>query len=114
MSTKLDSLVREVTRCTPLQEPVCIHFPDGVRAQGLIALARYGFVLCTGDSLVNNPMLKHHTWFCLRTKSDFISKKGLYVTTIDKDWMDVNKGRYKLRIRAEDYVYNNFRRYSGA
>ena len=111
MSIQLDRLIKEVARCVPLQEPVCIHFPDDLLGAGLITLDRYGFVLCTGDLLVDNPNLKPHNWFCLRTRSDFISKKGLYVTTISEDWLSVNKDIYKVKIRAEECLHNNFRRY---
>ena len=111
MSIWLDRLIKEVARCVPLQEPVCIHFPDDLLGAGLRTLDRYGFVLCTGDLLVDNSRLNSHNWFCLRTRSDFISKKGLYVTTISEDWLSVNKDRYKVIIRAEDYLHNNFRRY---
>ena len=114
MDIQLDKLIKEVTRCVPLQEPICIHFPNEMRAKGLKALDRYGFVLCTGDLLVDKSRLKPHNWFCLRTRSDFISRKGLYVTTISEDWLSANKDQYKVRIRAEEYVYSNFRRYSGA
>ena len=111
MSIRLDRLIKEVARCVPLQEPVCIHFPNEMRAKGLKALNRYGFVLCTGDLLVDNSRLNSHNWFCLRTSSDFISKKGLYVTTISEDWLSANKDTYKVRIRAEEYLHKNFRRY---
>lgn len=113
MDTQLDKLIRKVARLVPLQEPICIHFPKEMREEGLRALDRYGFVLCTGDLLVDNPRLKHYNWLCLRTRSSFISKKGLYATTIGEDWLSVNKDEYKLRIRAEEYVYSNFRRYPG-
>ena len=111
MSIKLDRLIKEVARCVPLQEPVCIHFPDDLLGAGLRTLDRYGFVLCTGDLLVDNSRLEYCNWFCLRTRSDFISKKGLYVTTISEDWLSVNKDIYKVKIRAEECLHNNFRRY---
>ena len=38
MDTQLDKLVKEVTRCVPLQEPICIHFLNEMRAKGLRAL----------------------------------------------------------------------------
>ena len=111
MSIRLDRLIKEVARCVPLQEPVCIHFPDDLLDAGLRTLDRYGFVLCTGDLLVDNSRLKSHNCFCLRTRSEFINKKGLYVTTISEDWLSANKDRYKVIIRAEEYLHNNFRRY---
>ena len=74
-----------------------------MREKGLRALDRYGFVLCRGSSLVDNPRLNSHNWFCLR--------KYLYVTTVDEDWLNVHKDIYKVRIRAEEYVYSNFRRH---
>lgn len=112
MDTQLDKLVKEVTRCVLLQEPICIHFPNEMRAKGLRALDRYGFLLCTGDSLVDNSKLRGRNWFCLRTRSDFISKKGLYVYTISEDFMMSNVDKYKVRIRAEEFVYSNFRRHT--
>ena len=111
MSIQLDRLIKEVARCVPLQEPVCIHFPDDLLGAGLITLDRYGFVLCTGDLLVDNSRLKSRNWFCLRTRSNFISEKGLYVTTISEDWLSVNKDTYKVIIRAEECLHNNFRRH---
>lgn len=111
MDKQLDKLAKEVTRDVSLHEPICIHFPDDLLGAGLRTLDRYGFVLCTGNSLVDNPRLNSYNWFCLRTRSEFISKKGLYVTTISEDWLSVNKDRYKVRIRVEEYIHNNFRRY---
>ena len=112
MDTQLDKLVKEVTRCVPLQEPICIHFPNEMRAKGLRALDRYGFLLCTGDSLVDNPKLRGNNWFCLRTRSHSIYKGGLYVYTISEDFMMSNVDKYKVRIRAEEFVYSNFRRHT--
>ena len=77
MDTQLDKLVKEVTRCVLLQEPICIHFPNEMRAKGLRALDRYGFILCTGDSLVDNSKLRGSNWFCLRTRSNSIYEGGL-------------------------------------
>ena len=111
MDKQLDKLIKEVTRDVSLHEPICIHFPNEMRAKGLKALDRYGFVLCTGNSLVDNSRLNSHNWFCLRTRSEFIYKNGLYVTTISEDWLSVNKDRYKVRIRVEEYLHKNFRRY---
>ena len=112
MDTQLDKLVKEVTRCVPLQEPICIHFPNEMRAKGLRALDRYGFLLCTGDSLVDNSKLRGSNWFCLRTRSNSIYKGGLYVYTISEDFMMSNVDKYKVRIRAEEFVYSNFRRHT--
>ena len=112
MDTQLDKLVKEVTRCVPLQEPICIHFPNEMRAKGLRALDRYGFLLCTGDSLVDNSKLRGNNWFCLRTRSNCIYKGGLYVYTISEDFMMSNVDKYKVRIRAEEFVYSNFRRHT--
>ena len=112
MYTQLDKLVKEVTRCVLLQEPVCIHFPNEMREKGLRALDRYGFLLCTEDSLVDNPKLRGSNWFCLRTRSNFIYKEGLYVYTISEDFMMSNVDKYKVRIRAEEFVYSNFRRHT--
>ena len=112
MDTQLDKLVKEVTRCVPLQEPICIHFPNEMRAKGLRALDRYGFLLCTGDSLVDNSKLRGSNWFCLRTRSHSIYKGGLYVYTISEDFMMSNVDKYKVRIRAEEFVYSNFRRHT--
>ena len=109
MDTQLDKLVKEVTRCVLLQEPICIHFPNEMRAKGLRALERYGFLLFTGDSLVDNSKLRGSNWFCLRTGSNFI---GLYVYTINEDFMMSNVDKYKVRIRAEEFVYSNFRRHT--
>lgn len=111
MDKQLDKLVKEVIRDLSLHEQICIHFPNEMREKGLRALDRYGFVLCTGSSLVDNPKLNSHNWFCLRTSSAFVSKKGLYVTTVEEDWLNVHKDIYKVRIRAEEYVYSNFRRH---
>lgn len=111
MDKQLDKLVKEVTRGLSLHGQICIHFPNEMREKGLKALDRYGFVLCTGSSLVDNPSLNSYNWFCLRTSSAFVSKKGLYVTTVGEDWLNVHKDIYKVRIRAEEYVYSNFRRY---
>ena len=110
MDTQLDKLVKEVTRCVLLQEPICIHFPNEMRAKGLRALDRYGFLLCTGDSLVDNSKLRGSNWFCLRTRSNY--KEGLYVYTISEDFMMSNVDKYKVRIRAEEFVYSNFRRHT--
>ena len=112
MDTQLDKLVKEVTRCVLLQEPICIHFPNEMRAKGLRALDRYGFLLCTGDSLVDNSKLRGNNWFCLRTRSNFIYEGGLYVYTISEDFMMSNVDKYKVRIRAEEFVYSNFRRHT--
>ena len=110
MDTQLDELVKEVTRCVLLQEPICIHFPNEMRARGLRALDRYGFLLCTGDSLVDNSKLRGSNWFCLMTRSYY--KEGLYVYTISEDFMMSNVDTYKVRIRAEESVYSNFRRHT--
>ena len=111
MDKQLDKLVKEVTRGLSLHGQICIHFPNEMREKGLKALDRYGFVLCTGSSLVDNQGLNSYNWFCLRTSSAFVSKKGLYVTTVGEDWLNVHKDLYKVRIRAEEDVYSNFRRY---
>lgn len=111
MDKQLDKLVKEVTRGLYLHGQISIHFPNEMREKGLKALDRYGFVLCTGSSLVDTPELNSSNWFCLRTSSVFVSKKGLYVTTMSEDWLNEHKNIFKVRIRAEEYVYNNFRRY---
>lgn len=114
MDKQLNKLVKEVTRGLSLHGQICIHFPNEMREKGLKALDRYGFVLCTESSLVDNvdnPSLNSYNWFCLRTSSAFVSKKGLYVTTVGEDWLNGHKDKYKVRIRAEEYVYSNFRRY---
>ena len=113
MDTQLDKLVKEVTRCVLLQEPICIHFPVTIqRAKGLRALDRYGFLLCTGDSLVDNSKLRGSNWFCSRTISNSMYKRGLYVYAISEDFMMSNVDKYKARIRAEEFVYSNFRRHT--
>ena len=111
MDKQLDRLVKEVTRGLSLHGQICIHFPNEMREKGLKALDRYGFVLCTESSLVDNPRLNSYNWFCLRTSRAFVPKKGLYVTTVSEDLLNVRKDIYKVRIRAEEYVYSNFRRY---
>ena len=110
MSTKLDKLVKELHRIVPDKQPVCIHFPDEMKEQGFRALDRYGFVLNTGGSLVGNPCLNEGNWFCIRTKSKFISGEGRFVTFITEGYMKSHPGRYKTKIRAEEYLLNNFRR----
>ena len=85
-------------------------FPKRNESKRVRALDRYGFLLCTGDSLVDNSKLRGSNWFCLRTRSYY--KEGLYVYTISEDFMVSNVDKYKVRIRAEGFVYSNFRRHT--